>query len=698
MRPQSQYSLMKGQCLLDSQTHKLSIIYTTSLSKCEPSLSPAAPLLVGVPAEVCVAHRRICKTYHTTEWKPAGHLMNDGLYGVRCVCASCGYHQWFCATQCVQGSGWCKHGKRWYCTDCELEWNPATPTNVSGVFHRSKADAQTMSMAEFDCASCGSHWNHPRDLRMDGDWVSKGFHIGSETFCANCYEAYTSSKNMASDGTASEATSSGSQLMKKDSSCVQSVQNQNSGLGAELTWAPNTMLLLCDGITQESEENVKALVRSEVGTHRFTTLANCGSGMIVLLCVDGFRNSKQTKHIDSTKAWLSTFFQTSISNVSVFSFATASTIPLCHVFCMMGGNAYALMQKIHANSQCMTELQRRIKEGEVFYISTSGGTVVAGDDLRYCPDDLVQGVASDVGGLGLVPARIVIPMSHAKQFTQEQCQSTAGDAKRLCMPKGSCLATAQEARTFNICKGNTCALQMFEADSHRIFSQEDVHIGAPDLAASLLDSIKGTADVEIVFEKPDGPPDVVLFWLTGTGDASQSWYRLMGTKAGAALRSRSVLVVCPRHTGASARKPWATSLPPCVEALFHQIEQVTAHFKVPLWLAGFSRGASWGASLLLKQTRMLSVQRAILMMPYVLPLNVDDKERASYGEGLILCATEVYIAFSTNDAWWAQSEVLMNAFRKLDTSGTHSIDLTPLEHDGILAHFKDSLATEWLLK
>ena len=98
VRPQSQYSLMmKGQCLLDRQ--------------CEPSLSPAAPLLVGVPAEECVAHGRTCKTYHTTEWKPAGHLMNDGLYGVRCVCASCGYHQWFCATQCVQGSGWCEHGK-----------------------------------------------------------------------------------------------------------------------------------------------------------------------------------------------------------------------------------------------------------------------------------------------------------------------------------------------------------------------------------------------------------------------------------------------------------------------------------------------------------------------------------------------------------------------------------------------------------
>jgi hypothetical protein len=370
---------------------------------------------------------------------------------------------------------------------------------------------------------------------------------------------------------------------------------------------------------------------------------------------------------------------------------------------MMGGSAYKLMSLIQANSQCMTELQRRIKEGEVFYISTSGGTVVAGEDLRYCPDALVQGVASDVNGLGLVPCRIVIPVAHAKMFTQEQCEETASDKKRLCMPKGACLATASEARTFKTCKSNACAFQMFESDSHRIFSKDDVqlqpqHIGAPNLAESLLGSTKGTADIEIILENHQmSPPDVVLFWLTGTGDAAASWYRLMGTNAGETLQSKSVLVVCPHYTGHNARKPWATSVPQCVEVLFRQVEQLTAHFKVPLWLAGFSRGACWGTSLLLNQTRGLSVQRAILMMPYLLPLDMDDKQRASCGRELFLGETEVSIAFSRMDGWWKQSEVLVTAFLHLDTFEKFSIDMSPLAHEQILQSFKTYLGTDWLL-
>ena len=61
--------------------------------------------------------------------------------------------------------------------------------------------------------------------------------------------------------------------------------------------------------------------------------------------------------------------------------------------------------------------------------------------------------------------------------------------------------------------------------------------------------MKGTPDLDILFEHPDEPPKVVLLWLAGTGDAASYLYKLSGTNVGVALRSMSVLVVCPRYTG-----------------------------------------------------------------------------------------------------------------------------------------------------
>ena len=88
----------------------------------EPSLSPDAPLLVGVPAESCVVCKSFCKPYHTTEWMPMGELMNDGRNGVRCVCGTCGCHQWFCSKPCFKHSGWSRP-QSWCpynCDDCKL--------------------------------------------------------------------------------------------------------------------------------------------------------------------------------------------------------------------------------------------------------------------------------------------------------------------------------------------------------------------------------------------------------------------------------------------------------------------------------------------------------------------------------------------------------------------------------------------------
>ena len=76
--------------------------------------------------------------------------------------------------------------------------------------------------------------------------------------------------------------------------------------------------------------------------------------------------------------------------------------------------------------------------------------------------------------------------------------------------------------------------------------------------------------------------------------------------------------------------------------------------------------------------------QAILMMPYLLPLTVDDRQRANCGRELFLCETKVHIAFSTADSWWAHSEVLVNAFsglEGLDPSSEYLIDLSPLSHE-----------------
>ena len=88
------------------------------------------------------------------------------------------------------------------------------------------------------------------------------------------------------------------------------------------------------------------------------------------------------------------------------------------------------------------------------------------------------------------------------------------------------------------------------------------------------------------------------------------------------------------------------------------------------------------------------MQKAILMMPYMLPLTVGDRERASLGQNLFFCATVVYIAFSRNDPWWEHSKVLVEAFGDLDTAGRFSFDLYPLGHDDIFSLFKDSLGAD----
>ena len=88
--------------------------------------------------------------------------------------------------------------------------------------------------------------------------------------------------------------------------------------------------------------------------------------------------------------------------------------------------------------------------------------------------------------------------------------------------------------------------------------------------------------------------------------------------------------------------------------------------------------------------------QAILMMPYLLPLTVDDRQRANCGRELFLCETKVHIAVSTADSWWAHSEVLVNAFSGLDPSSEYLIDLSPVSHEAMLHCFKSSLAAVWL--
>ena len=167
------------------------------------------------------------------------------------------------------------------------------------------------------------------------------------------------------------------------------------------------------------------------------------------------------KTIENTIRVLATCFQTQSGNASMFTFNTSSSLPPAHVFCMMGGNAYKLMGLVQANSACMVELQRRVRGGEIVFVSNCAGSTVAGHDLRYCTDVLVERIAADVMGLGLVRGRVVLAENHCKKFSTGQSDATAGDAMRLCMPKGACLATAKTARALQVSKNTTSHFHVF---------------------------------------------------------------------------------------------------------------------------------------------------------------------------------------------------------------------------------------------
>ena len=54
---------------------------------------------------------------------------------------------------------------------------------------------------------------------------------------------------------------------------------------------------------------------------------------------------------------------------------------------MPGGNAWNIVQYWRSRTHRLQVLKERVQRGQVLYIGSSGGSVSAGLDMKYCEDD-----------------------------------------------------------------------------------------------------------------------------------------------------------------------------------------------------------------------------------------------------------------------------------------------------------------------
>ena len=82
--------------------------------------------------------------------------------------------------------------------------------------------------------------------------------------------------------------------------------------------------------------------------------------------------------------------------------AKAVLVRHCNIFHMSGGNAWNIIQDWRSRPDCLQVLKGRVQHGEVLYVGSSGGSIAAGLDMKYCVDDRSGLCDMDMNGLGIV--------------------------------------------------------------------------------------------------------------------------------------------------------------------------------------------------------------------------------------------------------------------------------------------------------
>jgi hypothetical protein len=81
----------------------------------------------------------------------------------------------------------------------------------------------------------------------------------------------------------------------------------------------------------------------------------------------------------------------------------------CNIFHMSGGDAWKIAQEWQCHPRHLQVLKDRVERGEILYIGSSGGSIVAGMNMKHCDDDRSGLGDLDTNGLLAHPIFFIVP-------------------------------------------------------------------------------------------------------------------------------------------------------------------------------------------------------------------------------------------------------------------------------------------------
>ena len=298
----------------------------------------------------------------------------------------------------------------------------------------------------------------------------------------------------------------------------------------------------------------------------------------------------------------------------------------CNIFHMAGGNAWALAQLWGDRPDLAEILRTRVRTGEVMYIGSSGGSIVAGEMLSYCSDARSPEHLSDQG-LGIMK-KLDVAVYHEKAVPATS-EVRLRDAARLRLGKGAGVlfvdGDPQFVQTDAIKPATVQAMLM---DIHHYCNNTHntacCHLTqspftGPPLFTNGYHYWGGANSNKYHVQMPavEQANPTVLFWLPGCGAPDDKKFNaLMAPQDGPVAEHilAKMVLVSPLDSSRLSKEQFRLELPEWITELFTACSQ---HFKGNIVIAGFSRGAKWAHEIVAVACAQAPLaKRALLLAPY----------------------------------------------------------------------------------
>jgi cyanophycinase-like exopeptidase len=489
---------------------------------------------------------------------------------------------------------------------------------------------------------------------------------------------------------------------------------QQKKLQAPCGGSMKKILLLCDGLCDLVQPTLTDVV--------------AGHGLIppnpkILVFVQGYVKTK------SQLTWgagainvMSTVFGVGEDTVKILDVDSAMTsydghqramrlLGACNVFHMAGGTTGDLAHLWSSVPDLAQKLRDRTECGEIFYIGSSAGSVIAGSSLVYnlerCTKCRPFSDPREHYALSLV--NLNISVYHNNNEPVETSQLTARDplALRLGNHTGILLLGTDSDTVTPIClkKVSASAMRAIRIDSAKLQRPipPQVQVTIPELP--ILSGVhtwedatgKHTYHLQFNLMQLDAPP-LVLFWLPGCGSPHDPKWNALAKLLGrvgpvADLVHNNCILVSPMDDTRLGKDQYRVELPAWITNLFSVVSQRS---NGNVAIAGFSRGAKWASELAVNRDNPQWCRRALLLAPYCRKAWTDD-ECQRFAFDVAAGFTEVRSLYSMKDSccpWPKVQTFVEKAGRSRDVT-----EVAP-SHDDILHAFcadKFSDDSSWLL-